>query len=166
MRRARRLDARAGKRRGITFSDSYGASLPYSLAYRMAASGTSASFARARADGSSCPFCDIRRTMVSRRRHSKASPPRWSLDRPDPRDRNAGSTGTPCAKQPLASSRRREPRYACSRVNSIRSCCARLPPIRSFRPARGASACITAAKSPRSNAAKPRAKARRYETDG
>jgi len=101
MRRARRLDARAGKRRGITFSDSYGGSLPYSLAYRMAASGASASFAHARADGSSCPFCDIRRTIVSRRRHSKASPPRWSLDRPDPRDRNAGSTGTPWAKQPL-----------------------------------------------------------------
>jgi hypothetical protein len=48
-----------------------------------------------------CPFCDIRWTLICRRRHSKASPPRRSLDRPDPRDRNAGSTGTPCAKQPL-----------------------------------------------------------------
>jgi hypothetical protein len=76
-------------------------------------------------------------------------------------------TGMPEAPGLRESSRRRASfgrlafRHALSNVNSMRSCCARLPPMLSFRPATGASASIAPAKSPHSKAAKPRASAGR-----
>ncbi len=63
-------------------------------------------------------------------------------------------TGTPEAPGLLMLSRRRASssrsasRQALNNVNSIRSCCARLPPMRSFCPASGASASIARGKIP------------------
>ncbi len=64
------------------------------------------------------------------------------------------ATGTPEApgrrvlSRRRASSSRSASRQAFNKVNSIRSCCARLPPMRSFSPASGASASIARGKIP------------------
>jgi hypothetical protein len=64
------------------------------------------------------------------------------MHRGNPHDRNPGCVRPPDIKQALRFLQPIGLDEALSKVNSIRSCCARLPPMRSFWPASGAIASI------------------------